>query len=129
MRRAGHCQPLARLGYRANDEYRIVAALNALTGQVHYQQRRRIRVPTLVNFWYQLCAAYPQAEQIFVILDNWPVHYHAHYHAHVLAVLQPQAFAADFEYLACSPANQGASRSSPHLSCAFAHLCFLAQSD
>lgn len=88
----GHSQPLARLGYRSNYEYRIVAALNALTGQVHYQQRSRIRVPTLINFWFQLCAAYPQAQQIFVILDNWPVHYHAH----VLAVLQPQPFAADF---------------------------------
>lgn len=88
----GHEQPLARLGYRSNYDYRIVAALNALSGQVHYQQRSRIRVPTLVNFWYQLRQAYPAAEQIFVVMDNWPVHYHPA----ALAVLQPQPFAADF---------------------------------
>jgi transposase len=89
---AGHTQPLARLGHRANYEYRVLAALDALSGQVHYQQRNHIRVPTLSNFCYQLRAAYPQAEQIFVVLDNWPVHYHPD----GVAVLQPQPFAADF---------------------------------
>jgi transposase len=88
----GHHQPLARLGYRPNYEYRVLAALDALTGQVHYQQRNHIKVATLSNFWSQLRQAYPQAQQIFVVLDNWPVHYHAD----GLAVLQPQAFAADF---------------------------------
>lgn len=88
----GHCQVTARLGYRKNYEYRILAAVNALSGAVHYVARNRIKVATLRDFWRQVCAAYPQAEQIYVVLDNWPVHYHPD----GLVVLQPQPFAADF---------------------------------
>jgi hypothetical protein len=89
---SGHCQARAALGYRANYEYRILAALDAVSGQVHYQQRNHIRRNNLVAFWQQLRQAYPQAEVIYVVLDNWPVHYHAD----SLACLQPQPFAADF---------------------------------
>jgi hypothetical protein len=88
----GHCQVAARLGYRTNYEYRILAAVNALTGAVHYVAHNRIKVATLRHFWRQVRAAYPQAEQIYIVLDNWPVHYHAD----GLVVLQPQPFAADF---------------------------------
>jgi hypothetical protein len=89
---AGPCQVVARLGYRQNYEYRILAAVNALTGQVHYLLRNHIKVATLRDFWRQLHMAYPQAETIYVVLDNWPVHYHPD----ALVVLQPQPFAADF---------------------------------
>jgi transposase len=90
--RQGKEQPLAQLGYRANYEYRILAAVNALSGRVHFMQRNHIRVNNLVAFWQELTAAYPQAEQIYLVLDNWPVHYHAD----ALVALQPQPFAQDF---------------------------------
>lgn len=89
---AGHCQVVAPLGYRPNYEYRILAAVNALTGQVHYQQRNHIKVATLRNFWRQVRAAYPAAEVIYLVVDNWPVHYHPD----GLVVLQEQPDAADF---------------------------------
>ncbi|MBX3015720.1 MAG: IS630 family transposase [Caldilineaceae bacterium] len=83
---AGDQQPLAYRSHRCDTDSRILGALNALTGQVHYRQRSAITLPTLAAFWYDLCAAYPAAETIYVVLDNWPVHFHPA----VLAPLQPQ---------------------------------------
>lgn len=88
----GHCQVTAPLGHRSNYEYRILAAVNALSGQVHYCQRNHIRTNNLADFWEQVRQAYPAAEQIYIVLDNWPVHYHPD----AIALLQPQPFAADF---------------------------------
>jgi transposase len=72
----GRSQPLARRSYRANTRCRGLGALNALTGQVTYLQRSHITVPVLAHFYAQLVRTYPQAEQIYVVLDNWPVHAH-----------------------------------------------------
>jgi hypothetical protein len=88
----GHEQVSADIGYRPNYEYRILAVVNALTGQVHFVQRKHIKVATLREFWRHLSQAYPQAEQIYVVLDNWPVHYHPD----GLALLQAQPFVTDF---------------------------------
>lgn len=81
-------QPLARRSYRNNTLFRAQAALNAQTGQVIYGQRSHTTLPFLAAFWYQLQAAHPQAECIYVALDNWPVHFHPD----VLAPLRPQHF-------------------------------------
>ena len=83
---AGDQQPLAYRSHRSDTDSRVLGALNALTGQVHYRQRSAITLPALAAFWYDLCAAYPSAETIYVVLDNWPVHFHPD----VLAPLQPQ---------------------------------------
>ncbi len=83
---AGAAQPLAYRSHRSDTTSRVVGALNALTGQVHYRQRRTITCACLVDFWYTLCAAYPAAETIYVVVVNWPVHFHPD----VLAPLQPQ---------------------------------------
>lgn len=72
----GHHQPLARRGHGTNPRFRIIAALNALTGQVTYRQRSKLPVPQLSAFYAQLRAVYPEAETIFVVQDNWPVHFH-----------------------------------------------------
>jgi hypothetical protein len=82
----GHQQPLARRSWGHDNEFRIVAALNALSGQVTYRQRRHTNVPCLVDFWYDLRQAYPQAEVIYAVVDNWPVMFHPD----VLAPLQAQ---------------------------------------
>jgi hypothetical protein len=88
----GPTQPLARLSHAADREYRVLGALDGLTGRVLYRQRRHIRRTVLIDFWYQLRAAYPEAEQIYVVVDNWPVHFHPD----VLAVLHPQPYRSDF---------------------------------
>lgn len=84
----GQRQPLARRSHAQNSGFRIVAALNALTGQVTYLQRSKITVPVLGAFFVALRETYPQVQTIYVVVDNWPVHFHPD----VLAYLQPQSF-------------------------------------
>jgi hypothetical protein len=77
---------LAQRSHAKNTEFRIMAALNALSGQVTYRQRSHTDSPCLVDFWYDLRHAYPHAETIYVTVDNWPVLFHPD----VLAPLQAQ---------------------------------------
>lgn len=84
----GHAQPLAHLSYQSDTHFRVVGALNAITGQVTYRQHSKIGVRQLSDFYAALRADYPKAEQISIAQDNWPVHFHPD----VLARLQPQQF-------------------------------------
>jgi hypothetical protein len=84
----GHDQPLAPRSYRSNTVFRVLAALNAFSGQVTYRQRSKTNIPCLTGFWYDLRAAYPEAERLYIVLDNWPVHFHPD----VLAPLIDQHF-------------------------------------
>lgn len=82
----GPAQPEARLSHRSKTKGRIVAALTAHSGHVHYRQCSKIGCKVLRGFWYHLREDYAQAEEIAVVLDNWPVHFHPD----VLAPLHPQ---------------------------------------
>lgn len=84
----GHNQPLARRSYAADTCFRLLATLDAHTGQVIYTQRSHITTACLSDFLAQVQAAYPLAETIAIVLDNWPVHFHPD----VLCRLQPQHF-------------------------------------
>ena len=84
----GHLQPLAHRSHRSNTCYRIMAGLNAITGQVTARQRSRISRFVIADFWLQLREDYPNAKQIDAVIDNWPVHYHPD----ALAPLQQQHF-------------------------------------
>ena len=84
----GRMQALARRSHTTDSSARIVAAMNALTGQTIYRQQNKITVPCLVNFWYDVRKSYPEAETIYIAVDNWPVHFHPD----VLAPLQAQNF-------------------------------------
>jgi transposase len=88
----GSTQPLAAHEPGPNTAGRIVATLEALTGQVCYQLRSRIRAGQLSAFYAHLSRQYPQAETIYVVQDNWPVHFHPD----VLARLQPQQWPYPF---------------------------------
>lgn len=85
---AGAAQPLARRSHKSNSTFRVLAALNAINGQVTYLQRYRTTIACLAQFWFELCAAYPWAKLIYIVVDNWPVHFHPD----VLAPVQSQAF-------------------------------------
>lgn len=85
-------QPKAQRAIGYEKTWRILAAMNCFSGQVSFYQRAQIKVPTLVSFLQQLVRTYPQAQTIYVILDNWPVHFHVD----VIDALQRQH--CPFEY-------------------------------
>lgn len=86
----GRAQPLAERSLRPDGAAaRIVGTLDAVDGRVLSRRRKTLSVPALVGFYTEVAAAYPGAERIDVILDNWPVHFHPD----LLVALQPQEFA------------------------------------
>jgi len=84
--RRGSAQALAERSWRANSAWRIVATLNAFTGQVIYHQGSHISIPTLVGFYQTVCDTYRGQGTIYMVQDNWPIHFHPD----VLAALEPQ---------------------------------------
>jgi hypothetical protein len=82
---AGGKGPHAERSTRSNGATRVVGALDAATGRVVAHQQGRIGVPALRRFFRTLADAYP-GKRLFVVLDNWPVHFHPD----VLAALEPQ---------------------------------------
>jgi transposase len=72
--RQGHRYPKAWQAPRANTQTRVVASLDAHSGQVVYQQRNQITRTIFASFCAQLRAAYPQAATLYLVLDNWSVH-------------------------------------------------------
>jgi transposase len=82
---AGSARPLAERSTRSNTATRVIGALDAATGQVLAHQRTKIGVTALIRFYRDLVAAYP-GRRIYLVQDNWPVHYHPD----VLAALEPQ---------------------------------------
>lgn len=98
----GHRQPLAYQSYRSNTRQRVLGALDAHTGQVHFQQARRITLAALNRFYRDLCAAYPAAEVLYVVLDNWPVHFHPQVLAHLVPQSWPFAWVVPGNWFAAS---------------------------
>lgn len=70
----GKTQPFAIQVAGYNTKTRLVAVLNAITGQVTYLQRTKIGTEALVTFYAQVRATYPNAKKIYLVQDNWPVH-------------------------------------------------------
>jgi transposase len=83
---SGRQQPRAELGYRSNLLARVAGVMNAFTGQVHYLLKSKVGIGPLVDFYQRICKAYPDAQRIYLIEDNWPIHFHPD----VVAVLEPQ---------------------------------------
>ena len=82
----GRTQPRVTMSHKRNSSWRIIGTLDACDAKVSFLQASVISVATVVRFWKQVVAAYPQAEKIYVVVDNWPVHFHPD----VLAALEPQ---------------------------------------
>lgn len=54
--------------------YRVVGALDAGTGRVTFRQDSHISGEVFSRFLRQLDQAYPDAERLYLIWDNWTVH-------------------------------------------------------
>jgi len=79
-------QPRAEQSQRANTTTRVAAVLNAGSAQVQYVQSSKCGIAALVQLYQAVQAAYPTAERIYVVQDNWPLHYHPD----LLVALEPQ---------------------------------------
>jgi transposase len=73
---AGRRQPRMRWSHRANTLVRVAGCLNAVTGHTQVLQADRIDLRRLLASYQQLLQAYPEALMIYLIQDNWPVHFH-----------------------------------------------------
>jgi hypothetical protein len=73
--RGAGSQPLAPSGYTSDKRRRVVATLDVVTGGVRYEQAWKIGVRRLAAFYPRLRAAYPEAEVLYVVQDNWPIHF------------------------------------------------------
>jgi hypothetical protein len=75
-RRGSRIQPLGKLSHRTNTKGRIGGAVNALTGQVNYVQESRCGIKQLLKLYQSIRETYPHAEVIYLVEDNWSVHFH-----------------------------------------------------
>lgn len=72
----GRRQPRMAYSHRSNTRLRMVGYLNAHTGAMHSQDMSRVSVDRLARSVSQISAWYPQAEKIYLVWDNWPIHAH-----------------------------------------------------
>jgi len=57
---------------------RLAGALDVATGQVIVRRRQTFTVKEMYRFFYHVEQHYPEAEKIYVALDNWPIHFHGY---------------------------------------------------
>lgn len=72
----GSDEPHARQGLRSNLSWRIAASLDVTLGQLFTWQRKHFDRWTLIRYYKALEEQYPDVEVVFVVQDNWPVHFH-----------------------------------------------------
>jgi transposase len=56
--------------------WRLIGALNPFTGQVNFLDGYIVGRAKVIDFYGQLVEAYPKAERLYVIQDNWSIHKH-----------------------------------------------------
>lgn len=79
-------QPLAERSCSADTITRIVGTVDRENGRVCYKRGVKIGVKQLVEFYQQVLKSYAKAERIYIVMDNWPVHFHPD----VVVALEPQ---------------------------------------
>jgi hypothetical protein len=71
-----HIQPIGQLSHHSNTSGRIGGAVNALSGQVNYVLESKCGINQLLKLYESLRETYPDAEVIYLVEDNWSVHFH-----------------------------------------------------
>jgi len=79
-------QPRAGRSHKADISGRVMGALDAISGKTTITMANKITVPQMIVFLQTLRAAYPKAAVIYLVVDNWPVHFHPD----VLAAMETQ---------------------------------------
>ncbi len=68
--------PVADRAASKQKQWRLIGALNALTGQVDYLDGYIVGRAKVMAFYEQLAAVYAGARRIYVCQDNWSIHKH-----------------------------------------------------
>ncbi len=74
--RLGRRQPRLPYAQRANTCMRVVGVLDASSGRVQTWDFNRLTAARLRQCWLQAARQYPDAQNIYLVMDNWPVHFH-----------------------------------------------------
>jgi DDE superfamily endonuclease len=74
--RAPGTPPLADRARSPNRLWRIIGAMNALTGRVDFLDDYIVGRAKVINFYEQLNRSYSNAERLLVVQDNWSIHRH-----------------------------------------------------
>ena len=69
-------QPRAGLAIGGERSWRIAGAVDAFSGRFTSIQRGKITVPAFVEFLRRVAAQYPGVGPNYLVVDNWPVHFH-----------------------------------------------------
>jgi hypothetical protein len=72
----GRQQPRMPYSHRSNTRLRMVGYLNAATAAVHSQDMSRVSADRLARNVAQISQWYPQADTVYLVWDNWPIHAH-----------------------------------------------------
>lgn len=72
----GRYQPRLSYACGANTVMRVAGFLNACTGELHTWDASRITAARLAKWFKEISGVHAQARKIYIVLDNWPVHFH-----------------------------------------------------
>jgi hypothetical protein len=59
-----------------NKQWRVIAALNALSGRVDYLENYVVGRRQIIQFYQQLDGVYGDVARLYVVQDNWSIHQH-----------------------------------------------------
>ncbi len=72
----GRTQPRLKYSHSANTLMRVVGLLDARSGRTVTWDCKSVTAERLARFFKQIGGLYPEAEKIYLVMDNWPVHFH-----------------------------------------------------
>ena len=74
--RAPHEAPETERGGTRQQQWRVIGALNALTGQVDYREKYIVGREQVILFYRQLDEVYSGVKRLYVVQDTWSIHRH-----------------------------------------------------
>jgi hypothetical protein len=93
-------QPTARRGTCGQREGRLLAAMDAESGQLFYRQKQSVNRTDLTDLYREMascCETNGNAQRLWVVQDNAPFHFHADVLGELEAQVWPRAH-PEFEY-------------------------------
>lgn len=66
-----------RYAHGANTVMRVIGVLDALTAQVQAWDFAKTTADRIGRCWLRAAGQYPLASKIYIVVDNWSVHFHA----------------------------------------------------